>query len=130
MNMESISHAESTHSTGTERGTPGPQAGDRARLLELLDERLGFETLLARLSATFIHLPAEEVDGQIERGLRQIVDFLGIDRSSLAQFSEDGVKLHMTHSYSVPGVQPFPQVDLAVHWPWYADQMRRGNLLR
>jgi signal transduction histidine kinase len=109
---------------------PAGGAGEHARVVELLDERLRFETLLARLTATFIHLPVEEIDGQIQRGLQQIVEFLGIDRSSLAQFSEDGGRLFMTHSYSVPGVEPFPQVDLAVHWPWYADQIRRGNLLR
>jgi signal transduction histidine kinase len=106
------------------------KAEECARLLELLDERLRFETLLSRLSATFIHLPAEEVDGQIERRLQQIVDFLGIDRSSLAQFAEGGRKLLMTHSYSVPGIPPFPNVDLAGPLPWYTEQIRQGNLLR
>src|SRR5947209_4092453 len=78
-------------------------AEDQSRQLDRLHERLRFETLLARLSATFIHLPADEVDGQIERGLRQIVDVLQIDRSTLAQFSEDGTKLVATHTYSRPG---------------------------
>ncbi|HEV3444655.1 MAG TPA: hypothetical protein VG099_08440, partial [Gemmataceae bacterium] len=49
---------------------------DAAQLLELLNERLRFESLLSRLSAIFINLPAEEVDSQIERGLQQIVEFL------------------------------------------------------
>src|SRR3981081_2738280 len=77
------------------------------RLVELLNERLRFESLLARLSATFIHLPAEEVDSQIERGLQQIVEFLQIERSSLAQFSAERKQLHFTHSYAVPGFPPF-----------------------
>src|SRR5438046_2595259 len=93
----------------TREGSLSPrQAADRSRLLALLDERLRFESLLARLSATFINLPAEKVDSQIERGLRQIVDFLQIERSSLAQFSEDGSALIVTQSYTIPGFTPMP----------------------
>src|SRR6266566_7261374 len=87
---------------------------DRSRLLELLNERLRFESLLSRLSATFIHLPAEDVDSQIEQGLRQIVDFLQIERSGLGQFSGDGSQLVTTHSYAAPGFPLFPPVNLAV----------------
>src|SRR5207247_930155 len=86
------------HGRSFRNGDDGP------RLLELLNERLRFETLLARLSATFIHMPAEDVDGQIERGLRQIVEFLDIERSSLGQFSEDGSELLVNDSYTVPGL--------------------------
>src|SRR5438552_8016723 len=101
----------------------------RTQVLERLDERLRFESLLSRLSATFINLPADQVDGQIERGLQQIVEFLGIERSSLAQFSEDGSELVMTHSYNVPGFAPFPRINLAVVVPWYTEQIRQGKLL-
>jgi PAS domain S-box-containing protein len=109
---------------------PGPIPPDVALLLELLNERLRFESLLARLSAIFINLPAEEVDSQIERGLQQIVEFLGIERSSLAQFSEDGSALMVTHSYTIPGFTPFPRLNLAAAWPWYTAQVRRGKILR
>jgi PAS domain S-box-containing protein len=108
----------------------GRSAGGRSRLLDLLDERLRFESLLSRLSATFINLPADRVDDQIQRGLQQIVEFLGIERSTLAQFSEDGGELLVTHSYTVPGVAPFPQVNLAALLPWYTAQIRQGKLLR
>jgi PAS domain S-box-containing protein len=117
---------------GPDRGgtESGPGAEDRTRLLDLLQERLRFETLLSRFSADFINLPPEAVDGQIERGLRQIVEFLGIERSSLAQFSEDGRELVVTHSYTIPGFAPFPRVNLAAVWPWYTAQIRRGEVLR
>lgn len=106
-----------------------PEAG-RAGLHDQLDERLRFETLLSRLSTTFINLPAEEVDIRIERGLGEIVGFLGIERASLAQFSEDGGEFVVTHSFTTPGIDPMPRVDLAAVWPWYTDQARRGNTLR
>jgi PAS domain S-box-containing protein len=108
----------------------GARAPQHSALLDLLNERLQFESLLSRLSATFVNLPAEEVDSQIERGLRQIVEFLGIERSSLGQFSEDGSQLVVTHSYAVSGTPPYATLDLAKIWPWYTEQIRRGKLLR
>jgi hypothetical protein len=36
-------------------------------LAQPLQERLGFETLLAELSATFVNVPPDEVDAQITR---------------------------------------------------------------
>jgi DNA-binding CsgD family transcriptional regulator len=89
-----------------------------------------FEALLARLSATFTHLPPEQVDGQIENALAQVVDFLDIERSSLAQFSADGNQLIVTHSYTIVGFPPMPRVDLAAMWPWYTAQVRAGRVLR
>ena len=56
---------------------------DQLYVFDILGERLRFENLLSRLSAGFTNLPAEEVDGQIERGLQQIADFLEIERSGL-----------------------------------------------
>jgi PAS domain S-box-containing protein len=67
-----------------------PQADQEpTSLLALLDERPRFESLLAQLSTKFINLPVEEILGQIERGLQQIVEFLPIERNSLSQFSQD-----------------------------------------
>jgi two-component system, LuxR family, sensor kinase FixL len=108
----------------------GPTADDRSRLQDLLNERLRFETLLSRLSTTFIHLPAEDVDGLIERGLHQIVEFLGIDRSSLYQFSGNGDELVVTHSSATAGFAAFPRMNVAAMLPWYAAKLRRGEVLR
>ena len=114
-------------SNGTGQALVGE--GD-TRLRVLLDERARFDALLARLSAGFIHLPANAVDGQIERALRQIVELLGIERSSLAQFTPDGSRLLVTHSYTVPGVARLAAMDLAAEWPWYTAQVRRASVLR
>jgi signal transduction histidine kinase len=101
-----------------------------AHLLELLRERLRFETMLSRLSATFIHLLATEVDDHIERGLQVLVEYLDIDRSSLAQFSDDGNELLVTHSYTRPPTPPYPKVNIAPLLPWYTEKVRQGELLR
>src|SRR5882724_11412973 len=46
-------------------------------LAPAIQERLRFETLLTELSATFVNVPASQVDSQIEAGLRRIVEILG-----------------------------------------------------
>jgi signal transduction histidine kinase len=95
-----------------------------------VQERLQFDALLGELSATFVNLPAEEVDGRIESSLRRIVEFLGTDRSGLAELSTDGKQMRFTHSYQVPGVLPSPRVILETDLPWYAMKVRQGEPFR
>lgn len=73
---------------------------------EDLNVRLRFEILLSDLSATFVNLPADKIDEEIEQGLRRIVEFLGFDRSSVFQRSQDESKYRLTHSWAVDGVEP------------------------
>jgi signal transduction histidine kinase len=91
-------------------------------------ERLCFETLLANLSATFVSVPANEVDSQIEAALRQLVEFLDLDRIVLGELSLEGVVI--THSYQVPGVPPFPRVILETQFPFYARKFHQGEVFR
>lgn len=97
---------------------------------EAPDGKAQFEGLLMELSATFVNLPGDEVDARIEQGLRQIVQFLGIDRSTFAEFAEGGRELRSTHSYVEPGVPPFPQTVVDEQLPWYTGKLRRGDVLR
>src|SRR5688572_3856237 len=82
------------------------------------------------LSATFVNIPTDQVDSRIEKALGQIVDFLGVDRSSLGEFSEDKKQLHVTHSYVKPAFPPLPLVVLDEVFPWYTEQLRQGNVLK
>jgi GAF domain-containing protein len=118
--------------TALYRQTSKASAADQehASLLAHLDERLRFESLLARLSTTFINLPVEEIDSQIERGLQQIVEFLGVARSSLGQFLGEGGRLVITHSYVAKSFAGLPRVDVASLLPWYTAQFRKGKIVR
>jgi len=44
---------------------------------------LAFERLLADLTATFLNLPADRVDAEIDRGLKEIAEFVDVDRTTL-----------------------------------------------
>lgn len=112
------------------RNAPDATADPEANLRALLAERQRFEGLLFRLSTTFTSIAPEAVDAEIEQGLRQTIEFLGIERSSFGQFSPDGAQLLVTHSYTIPGFVPFPRIDLAAVWPWYTEQIRQGHTLQ
>jgi formate hydrogenlyase transcriptional activator len=79
------------------------------------------------LSAHFIRLPASEIDSAIAAGLRDIIDFLDVDRSTLFEFSDDGQSLSATHSVAREGIEPFPPGPFQATIPWYYDQLAHGT---
>ncbi|MGP0065584.1 MAG: GAF domain-containing sensor histidine kinase [Isosphaeraceae bacterium] len=95
-----------------------------------LEERLRFERLLTDLSATFINVAADSVDAQIEQALERLVDFLGVERSSLGQVSQDNKDIAVTHSFVAAGYPPLPPLILEKDLPWFTEQVRRGELMR
>jgi PAS domain S-box-containing protein len=104
---------------------------ERKRAEEALDERLLFETMLTELSAAFANLSAYEVDRNIDKWLKTLVEFLGVDRAAFLQFEEDWTALHGTHSYTVPGIKSLPPpIEWDVQFPWFTDQLRRGVTIK
>jgi signal transduction histidine kinase len=99
-------------------------------LATAVQERLHFETLLAELSATFVHLPASQVESQIDLALGRLVEFLGLDRGGLAELSDGQKQLLITHSYNVPGVPRQARIIVDEHLPWYAGKIYQGEVLR
>ena len=88
-------------------------------------ERLRFESLIIDLAAGFISIDPERVDQAIEDSLRRIVEALGLDRSTL--FQRSGEDLVVTHSWAVPGQDPFPKVWGRADLPWSYMQVMSGE---
>lgn len=99
-------------------------------LADVLEERLRFGRLLADLTAAFVDLRLDEIDAQIEHSLRTLGQFLEVDRSSLAEFSEDRRDMVVRYSYVAEGIEPFPPVIVDGVLPWYAEQIRQGAVVR
>ena len=91
---------------------------ERKRVELSLAERLRFEKLLSSLSTAFSHLAAGEFDREIQRGLRQIVEFLGVDRGSLIEFSRDG---------STPRSWAIEEWMDVGEFPWMTARLQRGD---
>jgi signal transduction histidine kinase len=93
---------------------------DRRRMELSLAERLRFEKLLSSLAAAFSHLSAADFDPAVQRGLRQAVDFLGVDRGSLVEFTRDGTA---TRSWAVE-----EWMDVG-EFPWMTARLQRGEVI-
>jgi RNA polymerase sigma factor (sigma-70 family) len=63
-------------------------------------------------------------------GLRQIVEFLGIDRSGFGELVAQKDKLVITHSHEVPGVPATPRIYVEDQWPDYARKVQEGEPFR
>jgi len=100
----------------------------RRRAKLLLEERLRFETLLSELSAGLIHVAAADLDPAIERGLGQIVTFLGVDRGNLDASVDGGPGARI--SSGPPGLEDLPRVMDGDQFPWTTEQLRRGVVVR
>ncbi|MBW1754192.1 MAG: hypothetical protein JRJ46_14085 [Deltaproteobacteria bacterium] len=74
-----------------------------ADLRDKLEERLRFETLLVEISARFVNLPTDQIDGEIEDAQRRICECLGLDLSALWQWSDERLPfMTVTHLHSPP----------------------------
>jgi PAS domain S-box-containing protein len=103
---------------------------EQVRANEALEERLRFETLLSEFSAAFINLPASQVDTEIKNWLARIVAFLGVDRGSILEFSEDGTRLEATHTYRLPGIPSPSGTTLSDTIPWVVARLRLGEVVK
>ena len=98
---------------------------ERRSVNEALADRLRFEELLVRLSSTFVHLPSHEVESAFGISLRQLGQFLGLDRITLYRHSRDGEELVVAYSWSAPGVGPVPRVNVTENFPWITAEILR-----
>jgi signal transduction histidine kinase len=116
----------------------GPLTSELCQVLEeagcplaaSVQDRLRFETLLAHLSATFVNLPASQVDSRIESALQCIIEFLEVDRGGLAEVLTDPGQMVITHSSHLPGVPLLPRIILNEQLPWYARTIQEGKVFR
>jgi DNA-binding NtrC family response regulator len=105
------------------------EIAERKRTEAVLEEHLQLQMLISDLSAMFVNVAASEVDGQIELGLKRIVEFLSIDRSSFGEYSEDMKELRVCHSHAVPGIEPVPELIVTDLLPWYANKIKCGEII-
>ncbi len=121
---------EGSRSTREKLGHPWAlkDISDRKHMEAAAEDCLRFEKLLADLSATFVNLPSERLDEQIDSSLKMLVEFLGNDRSTLVKLGKDKQHVLVTHSCAVPGCELFPLGLLADdRLPWFIGQFRSGN---
>jgi transcriptional regulator with GAF, ATPase, and Fis domain len=86
-----------------------------------------FEDLVADLTASFVDVEPEVLDGLIVDALRRIVLFLGVDRSTLGRYDQSPGQLMLTHSWAVPGLERIPSPLPESHFPYLLPRLRGGH---
>jgi formate hydrogenlyase transcriptional activator len=88
-----------------------------------LQSALAFERLVAELSAGFIDLSADAIDGGLEKVLGDVAELLGADRATVFQRTGSGA-LARTHQWVREG---FPRIveSETEEYPWLVDTLIR-----
>jgi formate hydrogenlyase transcriptional activator len=86
-----------------------------------------FELLISEILVRFVKISAEQIDSEIRASIRRIIEFLGLDRGALAQWSADGTHMVCTHRWTVPGVSPVVVSPGSSAAPWVCRQILRGK---
>ena len=97
----------------------------RKQAEETLKERLAFERLLSNLSARFINLAPDQIDQEIQKALRKILDFFQVDRCGLVRISPEETSWRITHAAYASEVPPVPEnTDLPIAlFPWVYEKI-------
>ena len=105
------------------------EAGATAPADPSLAERLTFERLLTDLSVRFANVPGDRVETEIERALRELIAFLGFDRSTFFEFAADGSMITLC-SVAIPGVELVPVgTAFGKELTWYAGELRADRVV-
>jgi PAS domain S-box-containing protein len=91
-----------------------------------LEELLAFERLLSDLSARFANVVVDQIIAEIESALKQLLRFLGFDRSAFWEFP-DKEKPHFLCSVAVEGVEPPLRGPIPAELSWLAGELRSGR---
>jgi diguanylate cyclase (GGDEF)-like protein/PAS domain S-box-containing protein len=78
---------------------------ERKQMEETLKYRIEFEKLVTAISASCISLAPEDIDREINRALQSVGEFVGVDRSYVFLFSEDGTTISNTHEWCAKGIE-------------------------
>ena len=90
-----------------------------------LKKRLQFERLLSDLSARFINLAPDQVNGEIQNALRQILEFFKVDRCGLVKVQVNGTFFRITHVAYATDIPLVPEkADLPIKmFPWVYEKL-------
>lgn len=105
---------------------------ERHRTQAELDRRMRFESLVTRLSTSFISLPIEEADEAITDALGEVGRFAAVDRAYIFEFNPARDQVSCTHEWcergiasQLPRLQELPTAPYA----WCLSRIRRGEVV-
>jgi len=118
--MQESKHMDQTAASGA--GETAQSDGMCPR--KTFQERRGFDLLLVPFSVRCMNTPPDQLDREIERGLKEVNSFFGGDRVHLWEFSEDGQQAQLTHSSAEVGSELPVSSLLHETFPYIFDRVR------
>lgn len=104
------------------------KGGQRADELLSADESLELEKILAVVSDRLADIPNEHFLSGIQEAMRELVEFLGYDRCTFAEFVA-GDYLNVLCSSATSSYEPLPQGRFKFQFPWFLAQLRAGKIV-
>lgn len=99
-----------------------------AHQVDELEHRNRFEQLISNLSARFVNIEPDQVDREIENGLRQVLLFFDLDRCILFKMLPDAKGALATHVCLAAGI---PERSREIHYvkefPWLSAKLMEGE---
>jgi PAS domain S-box-containing protein len=106
---------------------------ERQRSQEALRRQLDLETRIAELSRRFLALPAESVDGEIERSLAEVAALAGSDHAWMLVFGGREQPVVGAFEWCAPGIARFPMPFAnrrEPSFPWSSARLARGEVIQ
>ncbi|HQA80460.1 MAG TPA: sigma 54-interacting transcriptional regulator [Methanoregulaceae archaeon] len=94
-----------------------------------LEDQLKFERVLSEISARFVSLRVDQIDGAIEEAQRTIVEVLDLDRSVLFKLTGQGDDVEITHTWNKPQWDRLPRMTGKGTYPWAYEKLTRGEIM-
>ena len=99
-------------------------------LRESLQQQLESQKFIAKLSSTFVNLPADKVNDAIHSALGEVTEFADADFATLIVCDPVTGKLQHSHQWVAPDFNieiDFTKIDMQRDAPWVNEILREGN---
>lgn len=101
---------------------------EQKRISEQLQGKLRLQGLLADLSMRFVRTGSGQLDEAIKTTQQQVVETLGLDRSTLWQYDDMRSGMVLTHYWQMAGWPTIPErFSMKEHLPWADARIRSGE---
>jgi len=124
MKAKAESHPQTEENSKPVRATE-QRPGEGRHLNDPLEDRIRFETLISDISARFVNISPDQVDPEISRALKQILEFFQVDRAGLMRSLPDRPAYQITHGVygeDVPSVPVGVELPRSIY-PWAFEKL-------
>jgi PAS domain S-box-containing protein len=102
---------------------------ERKRAQLTLERQSRFESLLSDISASFVNVPSDQIDSAINDALRQVGEFLDLDRCSVGHLTPDLNEVQITSAWNRGTPDAIASSYPSADFPWFLSPFLTGEAL-